>query len=89
MTVLAVVYSGTSRTVNLHQLELRVPNRLVEIDRVNTAFNEFAERHAVPAKLRCKITLVFDELLNNIITYAYEDEHLIELDICLCGLDLR
>ncbi len=85
VTVLAVVYSGTSRTVNLHQLELRVPNRLVEIDRVNTAFNEFAERHAVPAKLRCKITLVFDELLNNIITYAYEDEdqHFIEVDIRL------
>ena len=85
VAVLAVIYSGMSRNVDLYKLEVRVSNRLIEIDRVNAAFNEFAERHAVPAKLRRKINLVFDELLNNIITYAYEDEdeHFIEIDIRL------
>ena len=73
--VLAVVYSRAPGDVDLYQMEVRVSNRLDEIDRVNAAFNEFAERHALSSKLRRKINLVFDELLNNIITYAYEDEH--------------
>ena len=83
MTVLAVVYSGALRDVDVRELEVRIANRLEEIDRVNDAFNEFADRHALPAKLRRKINLVFDELLNNIITYAYddEDEHLIDVHI--------
>lgn len=66
-------------------MEARVFNRLDEIDRVNAAFNEFAERHALDSKLRRKINLVFDEILNNIITYAYEDkdEHLIDVHVRL------
>ena len=69
----AVVYSGTSRDVDLHQMGLRVSNRHEEIDRVNAAFNEFADEHAVPAELRRKFNLVFDELLNNIISYAWTE----------------
>jgi len=85
VTVLAVVYFRGPRDVDLHQMEVRVSNRLDEIDRVNAAFNEFADRHALSQKLRRKINLVFDELLNNIITHAFEDEdeHIIEFDIRL------
>ena len=90
MTVPAVVYSGTSRDVDLHQMGLRVSNRHEEIDRVNAAFNEFADEHAVPAELRRKFNLVFDELLNNIISYAYddEDEHQIDVHIRLSDAGL-
>ena len=86
----AVVYSGTSRDVDLHQMGLRVSNRHEEIDRVNAAFNEFADEHAVPAELRRKFNLVFDELLNNIISYAYddEDEHQIDVHIRLSDAGL-
>jgi len=66
-------------------MELRVRSRLEEIERVHHAFNEFADRHTVPIKLRREINLVFDELLNNIINYAFEDEdeHRIDVQIRL------
>ena len=85
VTVLAVVYSGDSG--DSRQLQLRTPNRLDEIAAQNAAFARFAKRYGVPAKVRQKINLVLDELLNNIISYAYddedEDEHFIDIDIRL------
>jgi sigma-B regulation protein RsbU (phosphoserine phosphatase) len=87
VTVLAVVYSGPQEDTDVHELELAAANRLEEIERVNQAFNDFAERYEIPVALRRKLNIVFDELLNNIITYAYEDddEHIIDLHIRLVG----
>jgi anti-sigma regulatory factor (Ser/Thr protein kinase) len=61
------------------RLEISAVNRLEEIDRVNRTFNAFAGEHGVPDAIRRKLNLVFDELLNNIISYAYQDdsEHII------------
>ena len=55
-------------------LQLTVQNDLAEIDRVSGAFEVFAEDHGVDkATIRsCKV--VFDEVLNNIISYGYEDK---------------
>ncbi len=71
-------------------MEVRVSNRREEIDRVNSVFNEFASQHAVPIKLQRKMNLVFDELLTNIISYAYDDkdEHLIDVHVRLSGAGL-
>ena len=77
---------GTGRTgVPGDRLELTVANRLEEIDRVNEVFNEFARRRELAENVRRKMNLVFDELLNNIISYAYEDdgEHAIEVRVSL------
>jgi len=64
-------------------LELSVKNRVDEIVRVNQSFNAFAERHGIPAAVRRKIDVVFDELLNNIVSYAYHDdnEHIIDVRV--------
>ena len=74
----------------MEQLELRISNRLAEIVRVSEAFNELAGRHAFSPKLQHEINFVFDELLNNIITYAYEDEdeHFIDVHIRLSQVGL-
>ena len=71
-------------------MELRLTNRHDEIDRLNAAFNAFAVRHGVPVRLSRKINLVFDELLNNIISYAYDDEgqHLIDVHVRLSDAGL-
>jgi anti-sigma regulatory factor (Ser/Thr protein kinase) len=71
--------------VESNRLELRAVNRLEEIARVNESFNQFAREHGIPDAIRRKINLVFDELLNNIISYAYgdDDEHLMEIVISL------
>ena len=55
-------------------LELTVKNQYIEIDRVNGEFNTFAEKCRLSDSIRRKVNLVFDELLNNIISYAFQDE---------------
>jgi len=57
-----------------------IANRFEEIDTLNVSFNAFADEHGIPTPARRSTNLVFDELINNIITYAFEDdaEHSIE-----------
>jgi sigma-B regulation protein RsbU (phosphoserine phosphatase) len=83
ITVLAVKYCIEPRTAGA-TLALSIPNRLPEIDRINDAFTEFAEQCGIGMQIALKVNMVFDELLTNIISYAYgEDaaEHHIEISI--------
>jgi anti-sigma regulatory factor (Ser/Thr protein kinase) len=54
-------------------LEMRIAVDLAEIDRVNARFNEFADAHDVDTGVRRAANLVFDEILNNAISYGFED----------------
>ena len=85
VTVLAVSYQGASERGELGHLDLRVANRTEEITRVNQGFNVFAEQHGVPDGDRRRINLIFDELLNNVISYAFDDdeEHFIDIAVSL------
>ena len=87
VTVMAVAFFGATEDSGVPRLELTASNRLEEIDVVNQNFNTFAQGHAVPEAIRRRVNLVFDELLNNIISYAYADdeEHVIEIVISLAG----
>ena len=70
---------------------ITIPNSLVEIDTVNDAFTDFAQQHGIDNSVVQKIKLVFDELLNNTISYGYKDEveHFIEIGVDLLGGRLR
>lgn len=85
ITVMAVRFEGPDDDAKDNVLELVIKNNLAEIERVNSNFNTFAEQQALPAAVRQKINIALDELLNNIITYAYdaEGEHEIEVSIAL------
>jgi sigma-B regulation protein RsbU (phosphoserine phosphatase) len=85
VTVLAVSYQGVSARGELGHLDLQVANRTEEIARLNQGFNDFAEQHGVPDGDRRRINLVFDELLNNVISYAFDDdqEHVIDVAVSL------
>jgi len=85
ITVLAVSYSGASARGEIGHLDLKVTNRPEEIGRVNENFNDFAGRYRVPESDRRRINLIFDELLNNIISYAFDDdeEHIIDVAVSL------
>ena len=85
VTVLAVSYQGASERGELGHLDLRVVNRTEEITRVNQGFNDFAEQYGVPEGDRRRINLIFDELLNNVISYAFDDdeEHFIDIAVSL------
>jgi sigma-B regulation protein RsbU (phosphoserine phosphatase) len=85
VTVLSVLYAGRTEETDSRRLELKIVNRLEEIARVSDAINVFAERHGLDSKTRRQLNVVFDELLNNTISYGYEDddEHEIELTIAV------
>ncbi len=44
---------------------------LGEVARVNAAFGEFADAHAVPASIRRSMNVVLDELLTNTVRYGF------------------
>ena len=86
ITVMALAFYGEPRGMAAKRLELRIRNRLEDIAGVVESFGAFAEQNGLEEKVRRSMSLVFDELLNNIVSYAYGDdgEHwidvLVELD---------
>jgi len=87
ITILALEFCQEPEHSTGKVLECMITNKLAEIDRVNDAFNEFAEQCDLPMAVGLKVNLVFDELLNNIISYGYgdEEEHQIEIVADLTG----
>lgn len=81
ITILALEFCHEPELIASQILECVIANKLEEIDRVNDTFNEFAEQCDIPMNVSLKVNLVFDELLNNTISYAYSDgeEHKIEI----------
>jgi anti-sigma regulatory factor (Ser/Thr protein kinase) len=57
----------------VHVLDLEIPNDLDAIDLVNERFNDFAEQFQVPAAVRRSFNIALDDLINNVISYAYDD----------------
>ena len=80
ITILALLYRVEPQAES-ERLKITIANRLTEIDRVNDTFNEFAESRDIPMPVSLKINMAFDELLTNVISYAYEDgkEHRIDI----------
>ncbi len=62
-------------------LELSIPNDLKRIDDVNAAFDEFAVGHDLSETVCRSVKLVFDELLSNAISYAFDSNDAHELSI--------
>ena len=62
-------------------IELRLVNDLKEIDRCLAGLEEICERFQIPADIRNAFSVVLDDLLNNVISYAYKDvgEHSIDV----------
>lgn len=84
---MALQFPGKNDSEAGYTLRLRVRNRVTEIDRVNASFNDFADQRRIPTMIRQKVNLLFDELLNNIISYAFEDDadHEIDISVELIG----
>lgn len=63
---------------------------LAEIDRVNAAFADFAETQDLPPKICRTMRVVFDELLNNTISYGFRERQAgeITVDVELSGNQL-
>ena len=68
-------------------LEIKLKNQLSELKRFKEAFNAFADNNDFSKPIRREIRVVFDELLGNIIHYAYNDDqdHTIEVKVEFFG----
>ena len=52
---------------------ITVRNELSELERVGAALERFGEQHGLPTRAVFELTLALDELLTNVISYAYDD----------------
>jgi sigma-B regulation protein RsbU (phosphoserine phosphatase) len=87
ITVMALKYETEPEAKSIPKIEMHIPNQLSEIENVKVRFNEFSGQTGLSKNIRRKMNLVFDELLNNIISYAYDDQepHMIMIDFELSG----
>jgi sigma-B regulation protein RsbU (phosphoserine phosphatase) len=81
ITVLALKYLGEHDKDNTKVFDVTIKNGLPAITETNARFNAFADEHAIPKGVSRKMNMMFDEILNNIISYAYNDEKEHEIDI--------
>jgi len=81
ITIIATTYYGKPEGGELRILDLVLDNRLPEISRANNAFDEFAEAEGVAVPVRRSVNVVLDELLNNIVSYAFPDDKNHEIDV--------
>jgi len=65
----------------VHTLELQITSELDAIDEVNARFNAFATLHLVPDDARRTFNIAFDDLLNNIVAYAYNGSPDLIIDV--------
>jgi Amt family ammonium transporter len=87
ITVLGLRYQGQAEDALMAERRVTIKNRMPEIATVNQTFESFAEEFGIPATIAMKFKVIFDELMNNIVTYAYsdDDEHDIEVRMELAG----
>jgi sigma-B regulation protein RsbU (phosphoserine phosphatase) len=87
ITMVSLQYHGSSEVQVTGHLELKVKNQIEELTRVEEQFEEFCNQNQIPDPTRQKVSIVLDELLNNVVNYAFrdEEEHFIEVNFVLTG----
>ena len=90
ITILAFRIEQATEKVRVDELHLVAATNLTEIERINTEFTTFAEEHGFAAGIAQKVCIVFDDLLNNIISYGFSDdeEHQINIDVSVTSEQL-
>jgi len=90
ITVLAFKYIGNYEEESSMIFDITIKNGLPGIEHVKERFDSFADENKIETSIRRKMYLVFDEFLNNIISYAYNDkkEHDIDINVKLVNSQL-
>ncbi|MEE8120787.1 MAG: SpoIIE family protein phosphatase, partial [Anaerolineales bacterium] len=81
ITILALQFHGASEDLLMAEQQIVIKNELTEMIAVNEKFETFVEEFDIPQSVAMKFNVIFDELLSNVISYAYDDddEHDIEV----------
>jgi len=86
ITVLAFRFHGEQHLDSQPERVRKTWTGLRASDEVIVWFDAFADAHALDVSIRRKFKLVFDELLSNVISYAYPDGAVGDIEVEL-GLD--
>ncbi len=62
---------------------VRIENDLSEIVKVDEKLDDFAEQFDVPPAIAATFHIIFDDLLNNVISYGFNDEQRHFIDVRL------
>ncbi len=79
--------ASSAATVTEGSLALTIKNELSELESLNAKLAEFLDAHGVPKRATYAINLAIDELVVNVIRYAYVDDetHLIDIALTIEG----
>jgi sigma-B regulation protein RsbU (phosphoserine phosphatase) len=79
ITIMALRFDCETADGELSKLDLTIRNELKEIDSVIESFEAFSAQSEIPMPVVLKINMALDELLNNIVSYAFPEggEHVI------------
>lgn len=69
------------------ELKHEIKNEISELKKVMATLTQFFEAHRVPHRVAYAVNLAVDELVVNVIRYAYvdDDPHVIDLDLAIRG----
>ena len=69
---------------------VRIENDLSEIAKVDEKLDDFAEQFGVPPAIAATFHIIFNDLLNNVISYGFNDEqrHFIDINLKLTASGL-
>jgi sigma-B regulation protein RsbU (phosphoserine phosphatase) len=81
ITVMSIAFLGPQEGVEVDGFGIKIKNRPADIQRIVSRFSDFCEKHTIAESVRRQVSLVFDELLNNTISYAYKDEEVHDIEI--------
>ena len=65
------------------EVTVRIENDLSEIAKVDEKLDELAERFGMPPAIAATFHIIFDDLLNNVISYGFNDDQRHFIDISL------
>ena len=80
ITILTVAFEGMV-DLELARLEVVVANKLEDIGAALALIGEFVESNRLGDDIRRPVLLAVDDLLNNIVNYAYQDEEAHEISV--------
>jgi len=81
ITVVALQYSRQPQAADAPVLDMKLKNQLTEIERFNNSFITFSDENKISTAIRREMSAVFDALLNNVVSYAYQDDQEHEIDV--------
>jgi anti-sigma regulatory factor (Ser/Thr protein kinase) len=78
---------STAPTATEGELKLSIKNELSELKGLNTEVTQFLDVHGVPYRAAYAVSLAIDELVVNVMRYAYvdEDTHMIDFELVIEG----